>query len=74
MEEQRVNLSEVARLRALINAEFESAKAGLQGLALGTAQHAFITRRTERIAEYVQELALIASESTMGEVLSQLGM
>jgi len=43
--------SEVACLRQQIRQEYESAVRGLNGLARGTAQHAFITKRIENLAE-----------------------
>jgi hypothetical protein len=43
--------SEVAALRQRIEQEYEAAQSGLFGLAQGTARHAWITARTERLAE-----------------------
>ncbi len=47
METQR---SEVKRLLIQIDAEYEAAERGLQGLAYGISRHDFLTARTERIA------------------------
>jgi hypothetical protein len=44
--------SEVAQLRQRIHLEYEAAQRGLSGTAQGTAQHAFITKRLENMAEH----------------------
>lgn len=66
-------VSEVARLRARINAEHEAACWALTGLAVGTAQHWFITRRMERISTCQEQLAALvgkqASVAIVAEVL-----
>ncbi len=51
MSDQEENKSEVARLLRKIQEEYEAAKSGLTGLALGTAQHAFITAKMENIED-----------------------
>jgi hypothetical protein len=48
--------SEVARLLAQISEEYEAAQQGLSGLAQGSSQHHFITRRMERMGELHSEL------------------
>ena len=48
--------SEVARLRAQIEAEYQAAQQGLTGLAAGAARHAFITAKMERMTLYLQQL------------------
>jgi len=48
--------SEVARLRAQIEAEYEAAKLALYGFAQGTARHDFINAHTERIGAAVERL------------------
>jgi hypothetical protein len=48
--------SEVARLRAQIEAEYQAAQRGLTGLAAGTTRHAFITAKMERMTQYLQQL------------------
>jgi hypothetical protein len=45
------NKSEVARLMRQISEANEAAYQALYGLAQGTAQHAFITARMERMGE-----------------------
>ncbi|MBV9019436.1 MAG: hypothetical protein JO125_15525 [Chloroflexi bacterium] len=46
------NKSEVARLMQQITMEYQAAKLGLTGLASGTATHAFITAKMERMCDY----------------------
>lgn len=48
--------SEIARIRAQIQAEQESAQRALYSPAYGTSQHLFITRRMERIGVLHEEL------------------
>ena len=50
------NQSEVARLRAQIQAESEAAYLGLYGPSLGITKHAFITARMERLGELHEQL------------------
>ena len=50
--QENTDKSEIARLRQQIALEYEAATRGLHGLAQGTAQHAFITRRMENMATY----------------------
>jgi hypothetical protein len=55
--------SEVARLLTEIQEEYNSARLGLSGLAQGTSQHLFITRRMENIGKLHQNLgALVGGE------------
>ena len=65
--------SEVARIRALIDVEYQASHLGLQGLALGTAQHEFITKRMECIFRHVEALSLVADPATVQEVMTKLG-
>ena len=46
--------SEVARLREQIRLEYEAATQGIEGLALGTAQHQFITARLENLGSFMR--------------------
>lgn len=55
MEELEFN-SEVAQLRQRIDLEYKAAQQGLSGTAQGAAQHAFITKRLENMAECHQTL------------------
>jgi|SRR4051812_30873414 hypothetical protein len=55
--------SEVARLRQLIAAEYEAAVRGMTGLAQGTAKHAFIDARMNRVWHYGEQLATHVGEA-----------
>jgi len=57
--------SEVARLLAQINSEYEAARQGLSGLAQGTSQHLFMTRRMEQIAELHTQLRNLVGDEAM---------
>ena len=48
--------SDVARLKAQIEAETQAARRALYGEVLGTAQHQFITARMERMGMLHEEL------------------
>jgi hypothetical protein len=54
--------SEVARLMQQIDAEYEAGRQALDGLALGIAQHAFITQRMENMANQFAALRAIVGE------------
>ena len=64
--------SEVARLLAQINSEYEAARQGLSGLAQGTGQHRFITKRMEQIAELHAQLRNLVGDEAMALITSQL--
>ena len=49
--------SELARQLQQIDLENEAARQGLVGLSSGTARHAFITARMERMSRHIQQLA-----------------
>ena len=66
------NQSEVARLRSLIDLEYESARQALNGPTLGTAQHKFLTKRLENIAGHVEALREVASPEEVMQVFTQL--
>jgi hypothetical protein len=51
-----VNPSEVARLRAQIDAEYAAAWTGLYGLSAGSTRHDFIQKRMERVGELGEQL------------------
>lgn len=56
--------SEVARLLAQIDREYEAAQSGLSGLSYGTSQHQFISSITERIGMLHSQLHdLVGDES-----------
>jgi hypothetical protein len=64
--------SEVARLLAQINYEYEAARQGLSGLAQGVSQHRFITKRMEHIAELHSQLRNLVGDEAMQLITSQL--
>ncbi len=56
--------SEVARLLAQIDDEYEAAKSGLTGLAQGVSQHSFINARMEQVSRlHLQLRALVGDEA-----------
>lgn len=66
-------VSEVARLREQIAREHEAACWALTGLAVGTAQHWFISRRMEHIGTHQQRLSeLIGEQASMALVVAVL--
>jgi hypothetical protein len=69
MHDQR---SEVAYLIAQIRNEYAACHQALYGLALGTAQHAFITAKTERLAQHVEALCQVVGEDAVRDVLIHL--
>ena len=64
--------SEVARLLAQIDAEYEAAERGLTGLALGTARHDFITARLEQISHTCTRLQALVGDDVMKLVAQKL--
>ncbi len=67
------NNSEVARLLQQVREEYESAKLGLSGLALGIAKHEVITAKMERIAVLHEELRTHVGDEAIALVVAQLG-
>lgn len=63
--------SEVARLRRQIRLEYEAAQRGLTGLAEGSAQHAFITRKMENMEMCYSMLKNLIGESQATQVLTE---
>ena len=64
--------SEVARLLAQINSEYEAARQGLSGLAQGMGQHSFITKRMEQIAELHSQLRNLVGDEAMALINLEL--
>jgi hypothetical protein len=64
--------SEVARLLAQIRDEYEAAHQGLSGLAQGSSQHQFITKRMERIGELHSQLQELLGDEAMALIAVQL--
>jgi len=62
--------SEVARLLAQIDSEYEAARAGLSGLSQGSSQHRFITHRMEIIADFHTQLQALVGEERAMELMS----
>jgi hypothetical protein len=54
--------SEVAWLMRRIEQEYEAAMFGLNGLAMGTARHTFISKRVENIARCHEQLRELIGE------------
>lgn len=63
--------SEVARLMRQIEAEYVAAERGLHGLALGTAQHEFITQRMENMEGCRKQLAVLVGDQHATELTAQ---
>jgi len=64
--------SEVARLLAQINSEYDAARQGLTGLAQGIGQHRFITKRMEQIAGLHMQLRDLVGDEAMPLIVSEL--
>lgn len=67
-----MNQSEVARLREQIELQLLAMQQGLRGLASGSARHAFIQARMQRIGEYQLDLARHIGEQDADQVLWNL--
>lgn len=65
------NKSEVARIREKIELEQQAAWLGAYGLALGTAQHKFISRKMGRIWDLRNELAPLVGEDEATEMMCE---
>lgn len=63
--------SEVARLMRQIEAEYVAAERGMHGLALGSAQHEFITQRMENMEGCRKQLAVLVGDQTATELTVQ---
>jgi hypothetical protein len=67
-----MNQSEVARLREQIELQLQAMQQGLHGLASGTARHAFIQARMQRIGAYQDDLARQIGEQEADQLLWNL--
>ncbi len=65
------NHSEVARRMQQINEANKAAYQALYGLAQGTAQHAFITAKMERIGECHEALKVLVGEHEANMLLTE---
>ncbi len=70
MQEEQPHHSEVARLLQQIQQEYEAAQRGLTGVASGSAQHAFITARMERMSALHDQLHDLVGDVSI-ELLSE---
>lgn len=64
--------SGVARLMQQIDAEVQASKQALQGLALGTARHEFITKRMENIGGFHEQLHALIGDEAMPLIVEKL--
>jgi hypothetical protein len=58
---------------ARIRSEYAACQQALHGLALGTAQHAVMTSKTERLAQHVEDLRQALGDDAVRDVLIHLG-
>ena len=68
------NKSEVARILAQIEQEYEAGHSGLYGLLQGTAMHSFNTARMENMAKLQNELEKLVGEQAIGLVAQRLDL
>jgi hypothetical protein len=64
--------SEVARLREEIELQLEAIQRGMYGFASGTARHAFICARMDRISEYQHTLTNVIGEQDADQLVCSL--
>jgi hypothetical protein len=64
--------SEVARLLSQITAEYEAARRGLTGLSYGTAQHEFLTARTENMGQLHHQLQTLVGNDAIALIAKAL--
>ena len=67
-----MNKSEVARLREEIELQLEAMQRGMYGFASGTARHAFIRARMDRISEYQHTLTDYIGEQDADQLVCSL--
>ena len=63
--------SEVARLKEQIRREYDAAQQALSGLAVGTAQHSFITARMENVHRAHEQLAALVGPEEAIAIIAQ---
>lgn len=66
--------SEIARLRQRIELELDAMRRGVGGLSQGTARHAFIHARMERVGAYQDVLAREIGEIAASQAVCKLYM
>lgn len=67
-----MNRSEVAQLRQQIELQLQALQRGMYGLATGTARHAFIQARMERIGVCQDRLAEQLGENAANQIVCSL--
>lgn len=72
MQSVEENRSEIARLRQQIEVQLVSMRRGLSGLSAGSARHAFINARMERIGTYQDGLASQLGENAANMLVYNL--
>ena len=65
------SVSDVARVRQQIAAEYLSAQLGLFGLAEGTTRHSFITNKMERMGESFETLAEMMGKEQAIQIVAE---
>jgi DNA-binding FrmR family transcriptional regulator len=66
------NKSEVARIMAQIEAMNQSLNQALKGLSEGTARHAFITARLERVQGFHEVLKPVVGKQKATEIICEV--
>jgi hypothetical protein len=64
--------SEVARLLAQINSEYEAAQRGLFGTAAGSSRHDFITKRMETVGQLHEQLHDLVGDAAIAMIAEHL--
>ena len=72
MTDQHESQSEVARLLAQFQAEYEATQRGISGLASGTSQHLFIQQKMERMGELQMRLQNVVGETAIAMIAEVL--
>ena len=67
-----MHMSEVARAREEIELQLEAMQRGLYSFASGTARHAFVRARMDRIGEYQQKLTDCIGEQDADQLVCRL--
>ena len=66
--------SEIAQLKEQMRAEYEAGKQGLTGLAQGSAQHAFIQSKMEKMHRYQAQLIALVGMEKASEIMAEAGL
>jgi hypothetical protein len=64
--------SEVSRLLAQINDEYEAAQRGLSGLSCGSSRHDFISARLEHMGQLHNELRELVGDDAIALIAEEL--